>query len=412
MGLENWNTLEELQEQIALRSSDPSDLYGKIKDKLIYSSYAEDRIECLTEIWDEELYADCISAQGYINQQVKNLDDKTSEEETGTLVHHLDRLADYILRASFDNEEDREQYEKLKIEKAKARKISDYDQKKKQELKIRDIQKTRSGLLSNNRKPQTGFAHINIENMKEEGERYDVSAEKKSSTHFTFKDKELNQDGRFKNNRRYWEHYGQHFHDAHHSLFKRVDHSIKYPEFAYSDIRNREEDLWVLEYQINHLPESKKRKELENFKRELTQELNISTDLFRKPMSFKPSKLKMDVDPLLAIERRITYTDKNIIKELIYNYAEIKTVYQNRTSSVLWCAVQDMDKMLNTLKISSIQQFILGCVYNNNNWTLKEIKEELLRDHSKEISVQGVLYHIDKYIDKVTEYYIKKELNK
>lgn len=411
MGLENWNTLEELQEQITLRSADPSELYRKLKNSLKYDIvYAEDRVTQLTEHWDENLYIDSVSSRGFKAKQVKKASDGLSETEF-TLTNHIDRLANYIIYCSFDNKEDRAVYEELKEKKKEAREISNTNKKIEKNLEIRDKQKTRLSLISNVRPPRTKFSFASLDGMQEDNKDYDANSETHTLTHYTFTDRELNQSGTFKNSEKYWEHYGQHNRSGLPPIFQKVSSSLKYPDFAYQDLLEREEIRNKIKGKIEQYPDkSSEKKKFEGIMRVIKRDYIYASEVWRNPMKFKPSKLTQPVDPLLSIERRITYTDKDIIKELVYNYADLKTVHWKNTSGVIWAALMDIEITLSKIKLSETQKYIINDILKNNNWSLKEIKQLVLRDLYQDMSEQGIAYHINSCIKKITEYYIEKEL--
>lgn len=407
---QEWETLEELQDNIELRSADPRALYNKVKPYLDYTvEYAEDRVKQIKENWDEELYIDCVSSPYFISKQVKNLDDELSEAEK-TLTDHLDRIANYILYSSFDNEQERQEYEDLKEKKKEAKRVADKNERLKKEIVIRDKQKTRPSLISNSRKSQTNFKVSHEEDMRVDNRHFEVEEYESPLVFYSFGDKELNQNGNFKNNLRYWEHFGQHNHSDIHSIFEKVDHNLKFYRVAYEDLKDKEENIHTITKRLDDSISSELRSHLNEVLRENKKEYNFVAERLRDRVNLSSSMSK-DIDPLHEIERRIVYTDETVIKELVYGYKELKEKYKNKTPALIWDIVADVERMCSKITLSSMQKTILSFILNNSNWKYRTIQEEVLLQHHKKLSDGGVKYNIDSIINKITSNNIDKELN-
>lgn len=412
MVTQEWETLEELQDCIELRSATPNSLYKKVKPYLDYNvMYAEDRVKQIKDNWDDELYADCISSPYFTNKQVKKQEDELSEEEN-TLTDHLDRIANYILYSSFDNEAERQRYEELKEQKREAKHIQDKNERIKKEVAIRDEQKTRPSLISSHRKTQTGY-EVQLEGTLQQSNRhYEIQQDDSSRVFYSFKDKELNQNSVFKNNLRYWEHYGQHNNSTMDSIFDKVDHNLKYYKFAYEDLKMKEENIANISRKLEEHPLTTEAKaELYSILRENKQEYNFVAELLRDRVTLSSSIAK-DVDPMQDIERRINYADEAILKELIYGFAELKEKYKYKTSSVLWGALIDIEKIVNQEDKNKQQQVIFDYIMKSPSWDYSEIICELERELGKSPKKSTISYHIDNLIKQISKTVYEKEVNK
>ena len=399
---------EEVKEK-EIRSTDTRALYNKIKPHLDYSiEYAEDRVKQIKECWDEELYVDCVSSKYFRKKQVKTTDDELSEADK-TLTDHLDRIANYILYSSFDNEEERQEYEELKKEKKSTKEIKDKNERIKKELEIREKQKNRLSLLSNSRKSQTNYSTLNEEDIQESHENFEITEGEENKTFYHFKDKELNQKGTFNNSLRYWEHYGQHNNTTIPSMFDSVDHNLKFYQVAFESLEEKKKGIEKLERKLEKRLSVEERGETEKLLRENRAEYNFMAERFRDRVVLSLKTPTKKRDTMLDIENDISYTDTGTVKILLYNFKEFKDKYDDKTSTTLWCIVKDMERITQKVKLSSTQLTIMQKIMRTRDWSYKELQDEVRFFHNKEIGVGAIKYHIDTIIRKIVEYNREKE---
>ena len=405
-----WNTLEELREELKKDNevADSGELYDRIKGELDYNlEYAEDRVAQLNDTMDKKLYANCLSTKKYKNQQVKSTTDPLSEEESYT--QHLDKLADYILRATYDNEEDRFDTERLKEEQKEIKKIKDVETRRKKLMANRDARSIRQSLLSNKKTSTSQSANpVSLNHTNLEDTYFYQGVE--TPVHYTRVDKELNQKGNFKNSLRYWLHYGVNNNRDGNSSFN-VDYSVPYYLIAFTSLDQQNEAIGVLMNQIAETTSNDRRKQLESLKRELTAEYNFMAERFRSPVELSMSTPSEGVDSLTLIEERVDYTNKAVVKAIVYGYAELKQRYHNTTDSLHWCIIKDFEQAFKNIKLGKVQRTVAQHVVNNHNWRYDDIIEEISKTHFKVITREAVAYHINNFINKLLQYFIEESIS-
>lgn len=410
--MQEWETLEELQDNIILRSADPRELYNRVKPHLNYSiEYAEDRVENIKENWDEDLYVDSVSSKQFIRKQIKTTDDWLSESE-GSLTNHLDKIANYILYCPFDNEEEKQRHLELKEEQKEAKKIADKNRRAKKEQEIRDEQKNRLSLITNSRRSKTKIQTLYLEDPNQN--KWDIEPESDShieKVFYTYEDKELNQKKDFKNNERYWKHFGQHNYSTIGSIFD-IDYGLRYYQLAYQDLAMKQEGLDSLKERVEEVTSPPAKKQLESLMRENRAEYNFVAEQLRNRVVFKSSAPAKDKDILTMIEDKIDYTNTDIIKVLLYNYAELKLKYENKTSSLYWDMLMDMENFCTTLfgkGMTDTKAIIVNYVLKTPAWSYDELIDEIEFYSEKRLSRQVIVYHLNSIIKSIASYNETKE---
>ena len=404
-----WNTLEELREELKKDNevADSGELYDRIKEELDYTlEYAEDRVEKLYDIMDEHLYMNCLSTRKYKDQQVKSTTDPLSEDESYT--QHLDKLADYILRAKYDNEQDRHNTERLREEQKEIKKIKDVETRRKKLMANRDARSTRQSLLTNKNKSRTKNEVVSLHKDGLEDAYYYEGHN--HLVHYTRVDKELNQKGNFKNSLRYWLHYGVHNRNGHKSIFN-IDYSVPYYLIAHTCLDQQNEAIGTVLKQITSTTDKEKRKKLEGLKRNLTAEYNVMAERFRSPVILSMGMVGRSTDNLTLNEERVDYTSKPIVKSIVYGFSELKQYYTHETSSLHWCIIKDFEKAFSEITIGEIQKTVAQHIIHNPNWSYQDIIDEVTDTHHKTIGKSTVAYHIENFINKILKYFIEKDID-
>lgn len=427
MGLENWNTLEELQEQITLRSADPSELYKSIEKNIDYNiRYAEDRIGILESIWDEELYVDCVSSERFKGQQVKKKSSASSEKSP--MTYHLDKLADYILYSHFDNEEQEEEY--IKAEEVLEQKqnlnstqITEEDKKDIANLK----NKLRYKPLTMSRKVKDAIRRESNESLQqffETDSSSDVYKGEQPRITYTKVDKEINQSTRvFNNSQRYWAHFAP-------PKSNKVPHYQgelePYAVSAYKSLKQMNEAIELLEPRIEELeffdgmekerlaelrqlgenaPKnnelvSNELKALTKLKRELRADYNVSAELFRKVVTLSSNVISIEeVIPNDAWER-LSFRNEEVYLALIMGYEDLKQRYTTKVGTTMWCLLHDFDKMAKEVELSEDENIIVERIMADGKTPLKVIQEEVFLELGKEITIPTISNSINKNIPK------------
>lgn len=423
-----WETLEELQEITNLRVVDPYELYKNLENHIDYDiRYAEDRVDLLTSVWDEELYVDCVSDERFRNQQVKKKSSPSSEDTP--MTQHLDKLADYILYSHFDNEEQEKEFDEARrilkeTEAIHKKERTEQDEKviTKSKDKLRNKPLMMSRRISDTIKRE---ANESLQQFFENSSSTDIYKSEFPQVTYTKVDKELNQKTRiFNNTKRYWEHYTT-------QSSKEVPHYLgkteTYADVAYSSLLQMEESIKALEPRIKDLDffdimekERLKKdnivthneiiikeiKALRRLKRELQADYNISAELLRKPTILKSSFMSIDeVIPNSAWER-LSFRLDETYHALIMGYGDLKERYSSKVGTTMWCLIYDFEKMISNVKLSPEEDIVLNRILQDGKTPLKSIQEEIYTELDKEVSIPTVSNMINKNIPKkFREYY-------
>lgn len=408
----SWNTLEELRRQIKLKHKTPYDLYLDIADKLDYSiEFAEDRVKQVSSNWNESLYADCVSSQGFIKKQIKSTKDELSEEEH-TLTSHLEKIANYILYSSFDNLEEKNEWERLKEKKKelkRAKKVP-VSQREDQIKKIDDKQNTRLSLLSNNRRTESAYSFTSIEQLKKEDRNFEIGNDTQPRVFYTRVDKELNQKKAFNNNKKYWEYYWDGSKNSNFSsMFSRIDSSVSYRDFSYDSLKQVEEGIKKNEELLSKGVSQEKKKKIEKMIRENRGDYNLVSDILRSPVILKVSMVSKAPDPWLLFHDKVDYSKEKIIKEILYNYQELKRKYSNVTDSILWCVLQDIEKLVEDSDLTERQRLIANLIMKESEWTYQDIQDEVEFYFYRRIAKSTVTSHLEEIVRKIVKEHEKRE---
>ena len=115
-------------------------------------------------------------------------------------------------------------------------------------------------------------------------------------------------------------------------------------------------------------------------------------------------------DSLTLNEEKVDYTNKDVVKAIIYGFAEFKQYYSTETSTLHWAIIQDFEEAFQNIKLSKIQTLVAKEVVNNANWSYNDIIDKANKELHKDYSPSGIGYHIDNFINRVLQYFITKEL--
>lgn len=399
---------EQLHDSIDSVAIAPSKLYEIIKKDLDYHlEYAEERVEQLNKHMNHELYANCLSTDKYIMQQLKTTSDFLSEDVGYS--HHLDKLADYILYASFDNLDDRINSERLREEKKALQKLEDVEKRKKALIVNRDKQTTRLGRLVNKRENRSVAEkyslHLDYENALEEFYcNQDIEP-----VHYTKVDKELNQKKVFKNSINYWIHYGtRHNRVGLPSMFSRVSYDTPYYKIAHDSLGIMNDGITKLLQDIESETSKEKKLQKQKLKKELTADYNVAAEILRDRVEPKTGAPSKEVDVLTMHEELIDYADKNVVKAILYSYADLCLQAEKNTTSLQWAITKDFEAALENIVFSSIQKTILNIILHNPKWSFKDIIDMVAVNHNKDFGTNHVSYHINNIINRILHYFIEQ----
>lgn len=400
-----WNTYEELQyiieeEDNEVLSSDS--LYKRIKDNLNYSiEYAEGRVKQLYEHMDGELYANCLSSDKYINEQVKKKSSARADEEGYS--HHLDKLADYILYSAHNNEEEKLEYESKK---ERIKKMSKSKAKNtKQNLFHAKSSLTKPHKADALRPSRTKQVEFRIESLTsiEEGEEdgYSFPEVNRHRVFYTWKDHQVNNKGNFKNIYNYWIHFSQH-NNRFKSIFYIPEEEDYFHNVAYDSIRLIEKDIEDLEGALLTPLSEEKRKKIKKGITYSRSNLTKSLEILRDPMVTNSTIYGViDLFGSHPLEKA-DYNSYELVKTLLFDYQSLNDKHRNKVGTSLWVMLQDFSSALSNIKFNKTQQELVDYIIKDSEFTYKDLEDHLLNTFSKEYKRTNINYHITNIVRNIS----------
>ena len=377
----------------------PYDMYIKIRDKLDTSiPYARDRVKQLEKHMDSEIYIDALSSQGFRNQQVKTKSDNLSEY-MGSLTSHLDKLADYILYCKYDDEDNEAEIKELDAQ----IKIADSNNKARRE-KLRQEKSDIKPQGRLNLSRRGNYQEIHAGTPSELDNKYGNAVESEPRVIYSFKDKELNQKGQFKNSERYWQHYCQTGQDTQ-SMFLKTD-AQPYPELAYEVLKSLQDEIRRLEAVLEVTDENSetykiiKNRDLKTLK----SNYNISAEVLRQPTVLSMSMI-LNPSPLDAMYQEIDYQDTKVMKALLLNRFMIKQEGNKKINSMMWVLSQDIDDKIKRVRtrLTPIQNMILSEIIRDKSYTNSQLEASLWDNYNITINKWTLTRQINKIVERLVE---------
>lgn len=438
MGLENWNTLEELQGllQTGQPTKDPRELYEMINDKLDKSIYyGEDRVKQIEDDLNQNYYADAVSSEGFRMQQVKatskNLSDKTP------MTQHLDRLADYILYSHYDNPEQEKEFHEAQEEfnrltEKRAKKKTEQDKKQLLELrnKIQSKPKRQVKKVWDNQYGSTENTY-SIEKFFEESGDYNYDSIPNFKVNYTTIDKDLNQsNGRFRNSQRYWIHFAP---PKGHIIRLYKGETEPYAVSAYETIKQLQETLESVQVPLEEIKvpinleiqelnrtgkeSSEALKELRNQERklrkvrnEISEDYNLAVNELKKVTELKGTSISSGETIPNDAWLRLSLRNTDTYLALLEGYSELKVNYQNKISTTMWALLRDFEELYPKARLDETEQYIMETMLSDGRKTAKAISQEILEELNKEVPERTIQNILTKIIPKRIQEVYEQEL--
>src|SRR5699024_11644136 len=96
---------------------------------------------------------------------------------------------------------------------------------------------------------------------------------------------------------------------------------------AFEYIANMNEGITNNLKQIEKSKTLEERKKLERLKREQTEDYNLASQILRNPVVLSMGSFGRSTDSLTLNEEKVDYTNKDVVKAIIYGFAEFKQYY-------------------------------------------------------------------------------------
>lgn len=328
--------------------------------------YAQDRCNAISNTFDTEAATNIVSSKKFIVEQNKATTKPLSGESGFTKT--LEKIADFIVYAKFDNEQEEVKHEEMKKEAQRLELIKKKQRKEKQEIRLARLkEKVKDTPYSKTKKPLAPPKHfrtLSTEGMMESGNGIHST---NNNINYTRIDRQMQQ-GKFDESMEaFWERYSPskangvpHYHEK----------PINYKEMAYSTMQQYLKEIQSLE-ELSYTPDRAKQISY------LKSEMRTALDILRKVITVQPSISVEETIPHDSWDR-LSLRDTDTYIALLFGYNEACKKYDTKVSTTYWALLKDFEELLQKTEWSKEEAVIIEYILETGNTELKAIQEELL----------------------------------
>lgn len=349
--------------------------------------YAQDRVDSLKNNWDDDLSSRITSTNSYINENVKTTNSQLSGEKG--ITRTLDKIADYIVFAKFDNAKQEQSHLDVKneiqsIEKIKKKKRKENDQKRVIQAK-EESHNTPSSYTRKLKQPPKHYKFTSAERIIEEDGG--VSPVENTKVNYSRVDKQMEK-GKFDGSmKEFWDRYSP---SKPNSIPWYHNHPENYSDFAYSVMKQYIDEITYLE----DLPFSIDRpKQISNIKTEM----RIALDVLRKEIHLQPTNTIDETIPRDAWNR-LSLRNTDTYAALLYGYYEASKQYNNKPSTNFWALLRTFEELISNTNWNIEEKVILEFILETGVTDQKSIQLNLLEELGLEVPQRNISNIINKYI--------------
>lgn len=355
---------------------DTQKIWNDFKESCDYSmKYAKDRCDAIKNNFDEVTGTRIVSSYKFMNEQLKTTS-TTLSGETG-FTKTLDKIADFIVFAKFDNIGQETVYEENKKEIQRLEKIKKKQRKEREEAMIAELKKevkdTPSSMTRKLKTPPKHYKFTSVERvLNEDGGIIQSEATK---VNYERVNKQIQQ-GKFDESMEaFWDRF---------SPSKRNDIPLYHKEpLVYKDFAHETMLQYIAE--IKHLEELSfspdRAKQISNLK----SEMRTALDILRKEITVQPS---IDIAETIPNDSwdRLSLRDKDTYIALLFSYNEAAKKYDSKVSTTFWALLRDFEELLQKTEWSKEEAVIIEYILETGITEYKAINEELIEALGYEIS--------------------------
>lgn len=369
-------------------NEDNKKLWDSFKESCNYSlKYAKDRVDSLKNNWNDDLASRISSTNSYINEQVKTTNSQLSGEKG--ITRTLEKIADYIVFAKFDNANQEKSHIDLKNEIQRIEKIKKKNRKEADQNRVTQAKEasrnTPSAYTRRLKKPPKHLKFTSTERIIEEDGG--VSPIGNIKIDYSRVDKQMNQ-GKFDAGmKEFWDRYSPSKSNSIPWYYRQPE---KYSDFSYNVVKQFIDEISYL----NELPFNIDRaKQISNLKGEMRSALEI----LRKEIHLQPTNTIAETVPQDAWNRlSLRNTDTYI--SLLYGYYEANERYNCKPSTNFWALLRTFEKLVNDSTWTEEEKVILKFILETGITDHKSIKLALLEKLQVEVPQRNISNIINKYI--------------
>lgn len=350
-------------------NEDTQKIWNDFKEACDYSlKYAQDRCDAVKNNFDEETATRIVSSYKFMNEQLKTTTSPLSGETGFTKT--LEKMADYIVFAKFDNIEQEIGYEENKKQIQRLEKIKKKKRKEQEEIRIAELKKevkdTPSSMTRKLKTPPKHYKFTSVERvLNEDG---GIIQSENVKINYERVDKQIQQ-GKFDESMEaFWDRFSP-------SKRNYIPHYGKEP-LVYKDIAHQTMLQYIMEIKhLEELPFSPDRaKQISNLK----SEMRTALEVLRKVITVQPSINIHETIPNDSWDR-LSLRDTDTYIALLFGYNEACKKYDSKVSTTYWALLRDFEGLLQKTEWTIEEAIIIEYILETGITEHKAIQEELFQ---------------------------------
>ncbi|UXU70112.1 hypothetical protein [Mammaliicoccus sciuri] len=349
--------------------------------------YAQDRCNAINNIFNTEAATNIVSSKKFMVEQNKATTKPLSGESGFTKT--LEKIADFIVYAKFDNEEEDIKHEEMKKEAQRLKLIKKKKRKEKEEIRLARLkEEVKDTPSSKTRRLKQAPKHYQVTSLErviqEDG---GLVCSNLSKVNFQRVDRQMQQ-GKFDASMEaFWERFSPsktndvpHYHNE----------PLSYKEMAYSTMLQYIKEVDYIE-SLSFTPERAKQLSW------LKGEMRTALDILRKVITVQPSISVEETIPHDSWDR-LSLRDTDTYIALLFGYNEACKKYNDKPSTTYWALLRDFEELLQKTEWSKEEAVIIEYILETGNTELKDIQIELEIVLDVQISHQTLSNWLNKII--------------
>lgn len=348
--------------------------------------YAQDRCDAISKAFDNDAATNIVSSKKFIIEQNKATTKPLSGESGFTKT--LDKIADFIVYAKFDNEQEDLKHEELKKEMQRIELLKKKKRKEKEEIRLARLkEEVKDTPYSKTKKPLSPPKHfraLSTEGMMESGNGIHAVDNK---INYTRVNRQMQQGVFDESMEVFWERFSP-------SKPNEVPHyhhePINYKDMAYSTMNQYLTEIQSLE-SLTFTPDRAKQISY------LKSEMRTALDILRKVITVQPS---INIDETIPYDSwdRLSLRDIETYIALLFGYNEACKKYDTKVSTSYWALLRDFEDLLQKTEWAKEEAVIIEYILETGITELKDIQEELELMLNVNVSHQTLSNWINKNI--------------
>lgn len=376
--------------ELVSSSEDSMNVWKEFTSTRDYSmKYAQDRCNAINKTFDTIAATNIVSSKKFIVEQNKATTKPLSGESGFTKT--LEKIADFIVYAKFDNEQEELKHEEMKKEAQRLELIKKKQRKEKEEIRLARLkEEVKDTPSSKTRRLKQAPKHYNTTSLErviqEDG---GIVCSNISKINYQRVDRQMQQ-GKFDESMEsFWERFSPSKPNDVPHYFKEP---VSYKDMAYSTMTQYIKEIEHLE-SLTFSPERAKQISW------LKGEMRVALDILRKVITVQPS---ISIDETIPQDSwdRLSLRDIDTYTALLFGYNEACKKYNDKPSTTYWALLRDFEELLQKTAWSKEEAVIIEYILETGITEHKAIIEEINEVLGYEIPQRTISDWVNIYIPK------------